>query len=275
MSRRLSRPSRVLPSQPDAGSAERTTVAEDHRIKAPDAISLLRVWEESQGALPIRRALALLDATAPQAQGAWGGASIGQRDARLLDLYEALFGSRLQTVTRCPSCREVLETDFVTSDIRVPPAAPQPSTHEFHAERCSVQYRLPNSDDLLHVASSVNDAARAEHELLQRCVIEIHQAGKRQSLEWLPPAVIEGLTEDMAAQDPGADLQIRLNCPVCSHAWSVLFDIVSYFWSALDDWAQRALADVHLLARAYGWSEREILGLSATRRQHYIEMVRA
>ena len=250
-------------------------MAGDHRIKAPDAISLLRVWEESRGAHLVRRALALLEAASSDSADVWSAASIGQRDARLLDVYETLFGSRLQTVTRCPSCREALETDFVTSDIRVPPPAPQPSTHEFCAQQYRIQYRLPNSDDLLHVASSVSDALRAEHGLLQRCVIDIHQAGKRQSLDRLPPAVIDGLTDDMAAHDPGADLQIRLNCPGCSHAWSVLFDIVSYFWSALEDWAQRVLADVHLLARAYGWSECEILALSATRRQHYIEMVRA
>jgi hypothetical protein len=31
------------------------------------------------------------------------------------------------------------------------------------------------------------------------------------------------------------------------------------------------LDEVHVLARAYGWNEREILGLSAARRAAYLE----
>jgi len=35
------------------------------------------------------------------------------------------------------------------------------------------------------------------------------------------------------------------------------------------------LSDVHTLARAYGWRERDILTLSPTRRQFYLNMVGA
>jgi hypothetical protein len=39
--------------------------------------------------------------------------------------------------------------------------------------------------------------------------------------------------------------------------------------------AKRLLAEVHLIASAYGWSEAEILGLSRARRDFYLDMVRA
>ena len=39
--------------------------------------------------------------------------------------------------------------------------------------------------------------------------------------------------------------------------------------------AKRLLMDVHLLARAYGWSEAEVLALSPARRRFYLEMVEA
>ncbi len=39
--------------------------------------------------------------------------------------------------------------------------------------------------------------------------------------------------------------------------------------------AKRLLSEVHALASAYGWSEREILGLSVARREFYLGMVRA
>jgi hypothetical protein len=50
---------------------------------------------------------------------------------------------------------------------------------------------------------------------------------------------------------------------------------VSYLWSELEEWAHRVLVDIHTLAGAYGWSERQILALSPVRRQLYVDMVRA
>jgi len=245
-------------------------------MNAPNAESLLRVWDECHSAHPIRRALALLDVAAPEAGvEAWGAAPIGQRDGRLVELYETLFGPQLQAVAHCPRCDEILETAFATGDIRVQPAVPSSSTLKFRKQGCSIEYRLPNSEDLLHVTATTDDPESAQIELLRRCVIEAKRAGRRQSAEQLAAGIVDRLAEEMAEHDPGADMQMQLNCPGCGHVWSVGFDIVSYFWSALEDWAQRTLADVHLLARAYGWSEHEILGLSATRRQHYVEMVRA
>ena len=91
----------------------------------------------------------------------------------------------------------------------------------------------------------------------------------------LPAAVIDQLQQDMAARDPGADLRIALTCPACGHGFDRRFDIAGHLWDALDDWAERTLAEVHALAGAYGWSEPQVLSLSAARRQRYIAMVQA
>ena len=42
-------------------------------------------------------------------------------------------------------------------------------------------------------------------------------------------------------------------------------------WSDLTDWVGRTLTEVHQLARAYGWSEAEILAMSGWRRRWYLE----
>ena len=70
-----------------------------------------------------------------------------------------------------------------------------------------------------------------------------------------------------------ADLRIGLHCPVCSHDWVVVFDIASFLWKEIDDWAGRMLRDVSDLAAAYGWSEAEILDISPVRRQLYLGML--
>lgn len=245
-------------------------------MNVPSAESLLRVWEDSSNAHAIVRALNLLAAASPDiGREVWAVAPIGERDGCLLELYEALFGQRLHTVTHCPRCDLSLESSFATREIRGEPATwPPRGMLMLRAGDYSVEYRLPNSDDLLRV-SAMDDADEARIELLRRCIGDSEVAGKRQNAETLPPAVVAHLSATMARQDPAADVQVELSCPACGHTWNACFDIISYFWSELDDWAPRVLADVDMLARTYGWSEREILNLSPTRRRHYLELVRA
>jgi hypothetical protein len=53
-----------------------------------------------------------------------------------------------------------------------------------------------------------------------------------------------------------------------------LFDIASFLWRETHGWAQGTLRDVHGLAAAYGWREEDVLRLSPTRRQIYLELAR-
>lgn len=239
---------------------------------------LLTVWESSHHKHPIERALALLDAAWPEVgAGTWARAPIGQRDCSLLGLHEALFGSELGTTTRCPRCTERLESSFTVGDIRVrAPAAPiTPPSQQLRAQDYAVDYRLPTSEDLLDIVASGIDTEAATRELLRRCVISAQQAEQPIDPSTLPLAILEQLGEQMTREDPEAEICLRLTCPGCGHAWRASFDIASYLWSELQDWAHRVLADIHTLAGAYGWSERQILALSPVRRQLYVDMVRA
>jgi hypothetical protein len=48
---------------------------------------------------------------------------------------------------------------------------------------------------------------------------------------------------------------------------------VPYLWTEISVAAQRLLIDVHALARAYGWDQDDILGMSSARRRFYLEVV--
>lgn len=245
-------------------------------MMVPTAQTLLTVWEAQHAAHPLRRALALLDAAWPDVgQRAWAAAPVGERDAWLLTLYERLFGPDLRTLATCPQCGERLETDFRTADIRGArtPALPAPQTpRRLHCDGYTIEYRLPDSDDLLAVSTLRSDGVAA---LLARCVLSAAHDDTPCAAEELPPRATARLAEAMSRADPDADVRISLNCPACAHAWKTGFDIVTHLWLELEDWAQRTLAEVHALARAYGWGEGEILALSPTRRQLYLELVRA
>lgn len=246
---------------------------------APNDETLLHVWEEHLGSHPVRRAIAALAAAAPdRGWDGWARAPIGERDRALLGLHERLFGSDLHTTASCPRCGERLESDFTVAQIRTG-ASPGASDLELHAGGFAIECRLPTSEDLLYIAAErTNAPADAERDvalLLGRCVSSAHRDDRSIDPSSLPADVVDAIANAMATHDPDADVRIALECPTCSNAWELHFDIVSYFWSELDDWAQRTLADVHALAMAYGWTEHAVLGLSAMRRRIYLDMVGA
>jgi hypothetical protein len=137
-----------------------------------------------------------------------------------------------------------------------------------------ISFRLPNSSDLLSL-SGQRDAVKMREQLLARFLLAATTAdGKPVKLAQLPEAVLQEMIQEMERADPQANLQISLTCPVCGHDWEAAFDIVSFLWTELDNWAQRMLQTVHLLARSYGWREADILAMSPTRRRLYLEMAR-
>ncbi|GAA0764039.1 hypothetical protein LRH25_10650 [Ideonella azotifigens] len=244
----------------------------DHAHGALSAQSVLHTWEQAQAMAPLRRSLALLRLAWPEVTpGEWGALPIGARDARLFALFEALFGATLDTLVDCPACGEALELSLRTTDLRPEPAG-EPAPQPLQCEGYELAYRLPCSDDLAALQGSGN-ASTAVQQLIERCVLQARLAGRVVNAAELPPAVIERLQQDMALRDPGADIRVALSCPACAHGFERRFDIGDYLWEELDDWAERTLAEVHTLASAYGWSEPQVLSLSADRRRRYIALV--
>ena len=89
----------------------------------------------------------------------------------------------------------------------------------------------------------------------------------------LPAEVRRAATERLAAMDPHAEIRLDLSCPGCGHAWQDLLDVAPFVWAEICSRAQRLLQEVHELARYYGWSEQDILGMSVTRRTLYLQRV--
>jgi len=237
------------------------------------AQALLQAWEQAQMLHPLQRADVLLRLAWPEvAPAAWGTLPLGTRDAHLFTLFEAWFGAALDLRIDCPACGEALELALRTTDLRPEPPDAGAAVPPLLCEGCELAYRLPGSDDLIALLEAGDpDAAMAR--LLDRCVLQARRAGQPVAATALPPPVIERLQQDMAARDPGADLRVALTCPACGHGFDRRFDIGATLWDALDDWADRTLAEVHTLASAYGWSEPQVLALGAARRQRYIAMV--
>jgi len=237
-------------------------------MRALSSAELLRVWERGLGYQPLERALVVLSTTGEDDVDP-ATLTMGERDARLLTLREQTFGAGLTAIAVCPQCGEEIELSCHTNDLRTPPGSGEPLS--LSDGGIDVEFRLPTSNDV-RAATVVAD--RDEFDvLLARCIVRATRDGQSLDPLALPPAIVARVVEQMGAADSQAEIMFDVSCEACGHRWDAPFDIESFFWTELQAWAARLLAEVHQLAAAYGWSEEAILGMSATRRHLYLNLL--
>jgi hypothetical protein len=197
---------------------------------------------------------------------------VGERDARLLALRDATFGKTLESVAVCAACGEKVELCFTSDDVRAPKhAAAGPP---LRVEGYEIEWRVPTSADLIALLPEAG-AEAARRQLIERCVVRASRAEESVAPADLPLAVRDALARAVEEADPQADVELAMACPECTHRSAIAFDVATFFWEELNAWAQRTLRDVHALALAYGWAERDILAMTPFRRQLYMEMLGA
>jgi hypothetical protein len=229
---------------------------------------ILAVWEAGQQQHELDRALTLL-ATGPQGLGRdeLADLTIGERDARLLQLRTLVLGPFATGFAECPQCGERVEFRIDIATLAQPKELAA-TPDEIDLDGTRIRFRLPTSHDLAEVVAAP-DEAQGLRRLIERCVIEPGSPNE------LPNEIVEALSQAMLEADPQAEIIISLSCPGCGRRWELLFDIAQFFWNEIAAQARRLLREIDALARAYGWTEREILSLPAQRRQTYLELAAA
>jgi len=242
-------------------------------MRPPSASAMLGAWERGLDQGPVERALTLLALGCPEstAEGL-AELSIGERDRRLLALREAVFGPRMTGLVACAACGEPLELDFAASELCSTPK-PDVAGLTVCGEGFAVELRLPDSRDLS--ACAAVDPAEAGSVLLRRCVVSARCRGEPAAAQDLPPPLVAEAARRLSEADPQADMRFALACAGCGYQWQAPFDIVPFLWAELAAWAGRLLQEVHALASAYGWTERDILALGPARRWQYLRMLGA
>ncbi len=237
------------------------------------AAGILRAWERGLVGGPFDQALALL--AVAQADDGWAalnGLPIGERDERLLALREASLGSRMPAYVQCPACRSELTFDLEASNLRATASATDRADGgAVTVGDVSAQFRLPTSIDFADLPAAAN-LATVRRLVAQRCVLVATHGSVPLAPEAMPDELIDALSKEMSRLDPLSDTTINLACPDCEHRWSAPFDIAAFLWEEVTVLARRLLLDVHVLAHSYGWREAEILGMTATRRDAYLQL---
>lgn len=239
------------------------------------ASRLLHAWETGLAQPPLRRALTLLEAAWPdETPDALADLSIGQRNARLLELWEATFGPALACIAACPHCGEAAEVTFDVSDVTVEAVIDTGATVAIRQAGYEIEARIPTSRDML-AAAAFGDAGTIRGRLLDRCVVAARADGPLVAGSALPKPVVTMIARRLAEVDAQAEIRLAVQCPACGQPWEEGFDIAAFLWIEIDAWANRLLRDVHDLAVAHGWREADILAMNPARRRRYLDMVGA
>jgi hypothetical protein len=241
-------------------------------MKPLSAADIVRIWELGRGMRPVEQALLALSAACPgSARDELVSLPIGRRDALLLRIREGIFGDSMRCFAMCPHCGE--KAQFALNVQSLLMASPDgPFTHELSAGNLSIRFRLPDSGDQLAIDPSA-DVETARLELIERCVLAIGENGVPLAPDNAGDDAVELLGSGILRLDPGCELLLELTCAACGNRWQAVFDIVTFLRAEISAEARRLLLEVHALATAYGWSEADILSMSAARRRSYLEMI--
>jgi hypothetical protein len=238
----------------------------------PTASELLTAWERGLGAPSGERALELVALARPElAEPQLDSLTAGERDAALLDLRERLFGDSIDAVLSCAGCGETLELAPSIGELRVEDAGSPGESGALTHDGYDVRFGVPTALDLAEIAHEA-DLERARVELLARCVVEASAGGRVVEVRDLPDDVLAALDAALTTADPQADLELAVECPACGRASTTRFDIASFLWSEVEQFALGMLREIHVLASAYGWSESQIIALGS-RRRLYLELI--
>jgi hypothetical protein len=227
---------------------------------------VLALWETGRSLHPLDQGVLAVQAAFPELRESVADWPLGRRNRALVQLRVAVFGASLRGWMSCRRCAEQLEFEI---DGRLLAEGAEPETL---VEVSGRNFRVPTSRDLAAVAKE-KDATAAARQLLNLCCANGEGLPGNDSL-WTEDEM-EAVGERMAAADPLAEIVLSFECPCCAATFEESLDLPGFLWAEMEGRAKRLLVQVHTLASAYGWSEREILALPSARREFYLEQVRA
>ncbi len=222
-----------------------------------EGATLLALWQAAQGPAPGRaaRLLRALGEPAPETL------TLGTATRRLVAHRADVVGGPLEAVAACPACGVVnaMAVDplswLETTDAPLPPVV--------EAAGWRLLPRLLTVADLEAAAYAADGAAFLRERAL------IAATGPDAAL---PAEAVAALEAALEAAEPLADAEVGFTCVACGHGWTLAFEPASFLAEELAARAKRLMAEVATLARAFGWSEAEVLALPAERRRVYLDL---
>jgi hypothetical protein len=177
-----------------------------------------------------------------------------------------VYGPLVRSVLVCGECGERFDTDFELASLIASLSATtgqprvRPLTDGVFETEQGVKFRLPTGQE--ECAQIGMPPAEGAKWLLGQCLVDgdLESAGE----------TVQLAMEQVA---PVADVDMRAQCPECGASQTVHFDLQSYLLSGLMNERKTLVTEVHLLARAYGWSRSEIMDMPRSQRKSAVSLI--
>jgi hypothetical protein len=237
-------------------------------VTGPTSRDELQVLESSQP--PALAVLELADRVVVGADGHgldWATVPASELAAVALVIRQAWIGDLLSTDGWCPAsgCGARVDVSFRVGEYldhvrpTVPAGVEPTGDGWFRLAGEEVRFRVPTAADLVEAL----DRPEGVVALSSTCVVPAELDDDRWSR----------VDRALAEISPPLDGTVGGACPQCGGALELRFDPCSYVMAELGDLFAGLYYEVHLLARAYRWSEADILTLGRSRRIAYAHLV--
>ena len=230
-----------------------------HAAAAPAVVALREPSGRDEIAVDgvdTRSAVALLDrllrgSAAPTAMQL----AAPDRDALLAALHRQCWGDRIVTTLTCSACASKFSLSFELSAVQ---------RHLAANDSC---WRADGNGRVVDDAGTSFKVPRAEDELAVVTDSPREAAAQLALLCGAGPADIEAGSAALEQAAPIIDLELTGNCVECGREHAAHFDLQSFLLQRLINERESLLAEIHILASAYGWSLRDILSLARSTRR--------
>lgn len=195
--------------------------------------------------------------------------SLADRDRLVAELYAMCFGDSVQSRSTCAECQQAFDVSFsvpalvASCEDRVREALSrleESGAGEHFQLPGGATFRAPAVEDERFIASASPE--HAVEQLFQRCIVHGDSPSARQD--------VQRALEEVA---PLLCLELDATCPECTATHRLAFDMVRFFFEALNAERPLLFREVHCLASAYGWSHDEIMRLPRHERRAYVALV--
>lgn len=210
---------------------------------------------------------AALDALgdAPASRQRVDSLSVPDRRYLMIRLAEMLGMSSSWSSHGCAQCGAPFDFVLDLAQLPVVPAGRAYSRISVQTGAGPLRLRVPTGADQLRIAA-IRDDDEALCTVAAFCIAP-QGDGPAPKLSPADIEAIDAAVEDAAPKIPWA---IDAACPECGTGNVIPIDVSAW----LGRLAGGPTVDVHEIATAYGWSERDILSLTRAKRQRYLALIR-
>jgi len=192
--------------------------------------------------------------------------SMADRQWLMLNLAQAFQGGGRWLKGHCGGCEQPFDVYIDPRQLPVKHAGEHFPFLELHMGEDKLRLRLPNGADQERIVGL--DADEAVAVLLSACLLSVNDGPVTVGyVDALDADALQRIDEAFDEASPYVATTLITTCPECKRPQQM--EMNPYVF----DTHETLFEEVHILAREYHWSERDILSLSRDRRRLYLKLI--